>query len=107
MVPPAVVLQSNWKRVLVAVIGLVVAAPFTLVFDLLRSVKSAWSGLEMTQVCMPVVSHERSEVPFAGTVFGLATKMMLGLLTCTEHWALVMLSGLPCPAGALSIHERV
>src|SRR3989344_6361507 len=93
---------SQWSKNRVdAVIGLVVAAPFTLVFDLLRSVKSAWSGLEMTQVCMPVVSHERSEVPFAGTVFGLATKMMLGLLTCTEHWALVMLSGLPCPAGAL------
>ena len=106
MVPPPSVLQSKRNLVDVA-IGLVVATPFTLVFDLLRSVKSAWSGLLITQVCMPVVSHERREVPPEATVLGLATKIMFGLLTCTEHCAPVIWSGLPCPAGALSMHERV
>ena len=69
------------------VIGEVVAAPATLVLEELRSVKSSWSGLEITQEVIPVVSQERSEVPFAGTVFGFATRMMVGRDTWTEHWA--------------------
>ena len=86
------VTQSNWNSTVdvAVVIGEVVAAPVTDVLEELRAVKSAWSGLEMTQDCMPVVSQERSEVPFAGTVFGLATKMMLVRETWTEHWAPVV-----------------
>ncbi len=82
---PESVLQSNWNiTVDVAVVtALVVAAPTTLVLEELRAVKSAWSGLEMTQDCMPVVSQERSEVPPAGTVFGFATRMMLARETWT------------------------
>lgn len=41
----------------------------------------------MTQDCMPVVTQERSEVSFLATVFGFATRMMLGRETWTEHWA--------------------
>lgn len=98
LVPPETV--SQWSRNCADVeIGLVVAAPVTLVLEELRAVKSAWSGLEMTQDCIPVVSQESSEVPFAGTVFGLATRIMLGRETWMEHCAPVVLP--------LSVHARV
>ena len=98
---PDKVLQSNWNITpdVAVVIALVVAAPVTLVLEELRAVKSGWSGLEMTHDCMPVVSQERSEVPFAGTVFGLATRIMLGRETWMEHCAPVVLP--------LSVHARV
>ena len=83
---PAAVVQSSWN-IAAAVIGDVVAEPLALVLGALREVKSAWSGLEMTQDCMPLVIQPRSEVPFIGTVRGLATRMMEGRETCTEHWA--------------------
>ena len=82
--PPASV--SQWSRnIAESVMGDVVAAPVTLVLEELRRVKSAWSGLEMMQESMPVVSQERSEVPPAGTVLGLATRMMLARATWIEH----------------------
>lgn len=91
---------SQWRRNRAELaIALVVAAPVTLVLEELRAVKSAWSGLEMMQDCMPVVSHERSDVPFAGTVLGFATRMMLVRETWTEHCAPVVLP--------LSVHARV
>ena len=96
--PPPRVLQSNWNIVVDAITELV-ATPFTLVLEELREVKSGWSGLEMMQDCMPVVSHERREVPCGGTVLGLATRMILGRPTCTEHWAPEVLP--------LSVQERV
>ena len=84
LTPPETVSQRS-KNLAEVAIGDVVAAPVTLVLEELREVKSAWSGLEATQDSMPVVSQERSEVPLAGTVFGLATRMMLLRATCTEH----------------------
>ncbi len=64
-----------------------VATPFTLVLEALREVKSGWSGLEMTQDFMLVVSQERRVVPPEGTVLGLATRMMEGLETWMEQLA--------------------
>src|SRR3989344_3620250 len=82
---------SQWsKNCADVVIADVVAAPTTLVLEELRAVKSGWSGLETMQDCMPVVSQEMSEVPFADTVLGLATKMMLARETWIEHWAPVV-----------------
>ena len=36
---------------------------------------------------MPVVSQPKSEVPPAAAVFGFATRIIEGLLTCTLHCA--------------------
>jgi len=79
--------------------GEVVAAPVTLVLEELRAVKSDWSGLEMMQESMPVVSQEMSEMPPDATVWGLVTRKMLGRFTLTEHWAPVVLP--------LSVQARV
>ncbi len=79
--------------------GDVVAAPVTLVLEELRSVKSGWSGLEMTQESMPVVSQEMSAVPPGATVRGLVTRKMLGRFTLTEHCAPVVFP--------LSVHASV
>ena len=79
-------MQSNWNLTC-ELIGDEVATPVTLVLAALRWVKSGWSGEEMTQDFMPEVSQERREMPSGATVLGLATRMMLGRETCTEHWA--------------------
>lgn len=61
------------------------AVPFTLVLEEFCEVKSDWSELEITHDLMPAVIQPRSDVWPRGTVFGLATKMMDGLLISTEH----------------------
>lgn len=70
-----------------AVMGEVCAVPFTLVLYAFAVVKSAWSGLDMTHDCIPVVTQPRSEVCPEVTVFGLATRIMDGWLIFTEHCA--------------------
>jgi hypothetical protein len=87
LIAPALVSQSNWNITVdvAVVIGDVVAAPVVLVLEELRSVKSGWSGLETMQELIPVVSQEMREVSFSGTVFGFATRMMLGFDTWIEH----------------------
>ena len=77
LTPPAKVPQRN-TNIDEALIGDVVAAPFTLVKAELRAVKSDWSGLDITQDSIPVVSQLMSEVPPRVTVLGFATRMIEG-----------------------------
>lgn len=65
----------------------VVTVPVTLVLLTFCAVKAASSGLEITQLCMPVVSQPRSEVLPETIVPGFATRMMEGIATRMEHCA--------------------
>src|SRR3989338_1846205 len=83
--PPSV--EQRRRKFVVIVIGEVVATPLGLVLEELREVKSDWSGLDITQDCMPLVTQPMSEVCPLGTLLGFATSTIEGLLICTAHCA--------------------
>ncbi len=88
-VPPATVVHFRSNSVAV-VMGDVVAVPLTLVLEALRLVKSAWTGLEITHDCIPLVTQPRSDMSPEETVAGFATRTIAGVVTCTVQEAVAL-----------------
>ena len=86
LIAPPIVVQSSWNVAEVE-IGDVAAVPLTLVLEELRALKSGCCLDEMVQLCMPPVDHPICEVPPAGIIFGLATRIIVGCVICTLHCA--------------------